>query len=259
MSEKSKIYFVSDVHLGALVLENKREHEIHFANWLDFISSDVSELYLLGDIFDFWYEYKNVVPKGFIRVLGKIANLTDNGVAVHFFTGNHDAWVYDYLPSETGVILHRHEYITDILGKIFFLAHGDKYESYKGYGLMKEIFLNKTLQWFYSFLHPNFAFPLAYKWSKSSRLSKNGIEEEIKIKNEVMYKFAECSLSKDCIDYFIFGHRHRMANEKIGSSSSFVLLGDWINYNSYGVFDGSNFELKIFSKTPTIVKKLNKL
>lgn len=232
------------------MLKNKREHEIRFANWLDFISNDVSELYLLGDIFDFWYEYKNVVPKGFTRILGKIANLTDRGIAVHFFTGNHDAWVYDYLPFETGVILHRHEYITDILGKKFFLAHGDEHDvSYKGYHLVKKIFLNKTLQWFYSCLHPNFAFHLAYKWSKSSRLARNEIEEEFKIKNEGMYKFAECYLSKDCIDYFIFGHRHRMANEKIGSSSNFVLLGDWIKYNSYGVFDGNNFELKIFSES----------
>jgi UDP-2,3-diacylglucosamine hydrolase len=249
LPEKGKIYFVSDVHLGAPALKNNREREIHFARWLDFINDDVSELYLLGDIFDFWYEYKKVAPRGFTRILGRLANLTDRGIPVHFFTGNHDVWVFDYLPREVGIILHRNEFITEINGRKFFLAHGDGLDvSDKGYHLLKKIFENKTLQWFYSRLHPNFAFHLAHKWSKSSRLAKIGIEEEFKVKNEGMYKFAESYLQKEWIDYFIFGHRHRLANEKIDNKSNFILLGDWINYYSYGVFDGENFELKIFKE-----------
>jgi UDP-2,3-diacylglucosamine hydrolase len=249
LPEKGKIYFVSDVHLGAPALKNNREREIHFAHWLDFINDDVSELYLLGDIFDFWYEYKKVAPRGFTRILGRLANLTDRGIPVHFFTGNHDVWVFDYLPREVGIILHRNEFIIEKNGRKFFLAHGDGLDvSDKGYHLLKKIFENKTLQWFYSRLHPNFAFHLAHKWSKSSRLAKIGKEEKFKVKNEGMYKFAESYLQKEWIDYFIFGHRHRMAKEKIDNKSNFILLGDWINYYSYGVFDGENFELKIFKE-----------
>ncbi len=249
MPVKGKIYFVSDVHLGAPALKNNRERELRFARWLDSIENDVSALFLLGDIFDFWYEYKKVAPRGFSRILSRIAGLTDRGIPVHFFTGNHDVWVFDYLPGETGVILHRKEFITEINGKKFFLAHGDGFDpDDKGYLFLKKIFVNKTLQWLFSRLHPNFAFYIAHKWSKSSRLGKMDEKEEFKVKNEGMYKFAANYLQKEYVDYFIFGHRHQMVNEKIDSKTNFILLGDWINYNSFGVFDGEKFELKIFKE-----------
>ncbi|MBT3385078.1 MAG: UDP-2,3-diacylglucosamine diphosphatase [Prolixibacteraceae bacterium] len=245
MSEKKKIYFVSDVHLGAQALKNNHERELLFVKWLDEIKNDVTELYLLGDIFDFWFEYKKVVPRGFIRVLGKIAEIADRGIPVHFFTGNHDLWVFDYLPKELGVILHTQELITEISGKKFFLAHGDGFDPEdKGYNLLKKIFTNKKLQWLFSRLHPNFAFYLAHEWSKSSRLSKIKIEEKFKVKNEGMYKFAESFLKKEQIDYFIFGHRHQMVDVEINRDTKFILLGDWISNFSYGVFDGEKFELK---------------
>ena len=220
-----------------------------FARWLDEIKHDADELYLLGDILDFWFEYKKVVPRGFTRILGRIADLTDNGVPVHFFTGNHDLWIFDYLTAETGIQLHRDEFVTELGGKKFFLAHGDGLDpDDKGYRLLKKIFVSKTLQWWYSRLHPNFALFLAHKWSKSSRLSKSGSEEEFKVKNEAMYKFAESILQKEQIDYFIFGHRHRMTNEKIGQNSRFILLGDWITSFSYGVFDGETVDLKRYKE-----------
>jgi UDP-2,3-diacylglucosamine hydrolase len=249
LSEKKNIYFVSDVHLGAPALANNRERELRFARWLDFIKDDVAELYLLGDIFDFWFEYRKVVPRGFTRILGRLADLSDKGVSIHFFTGNHDVWVFDYLPNEIGLTLHRDEFITEISGKKFFLAHGDGLDPEdKGYLFLKKIFTSKTLQWWFSRIHPNFAFHLAHQWSKSSRLSKLNLEEEFKVKNEYMYKFAEKYLEKEWIDYFIFGHRHQMTSVEINNGSRFILLGDWIKNFSYGVFDGDSFVLNKFER-----------
>ncbi len=247
MSEKGNIYFISDVHLGAPALNNNRERELLFAKWLDCISHDVKELYLLGDIFDFWYEYKKVVPRGFSRILGRLAMLTDRGIPVHFFTGNHDLWVFDYLPQEVGLQIHRKELITTIMGKKFFLAHGDGLDPEdKGYLFLKKIFSNKKLQWMFSRLHPNFALRIAHRWSKSSRLSKMYRKEEFNVKNESMYRFAENYLEKEWIDYFIFGHRHRMADVEIKDQSRMILLGDWMKSFSYGVFDGEKVTLKVF-------------
>lgn len=249
MSANKKIYFVSDVHLGAPALKDNRERELLFARWLDEIKPTASALFLMGDIFDFWYEYKKVAPRGFTRILGRIASFSDDGIPVHFFTGNHDLWVYDYLPEETGAIVHRNEFITELHGKKFYLAHGDGVDpDDKGYIFLRKIFTNKFMQWAFSRLHPNLAFKLAHKWSKSSRLAKMGVEEEFKVNNEGMYKFAESFLQKELVDYFIFGHRHLMLNIDIGKSSRFILLGDWINNFSYGVFDGGNFELKRYKK-----------
>jgi UDP-2,3-diacylglucosamine hydrolase len=229
-------------------MENNHYRELLFAQWLDFIIDDVQELYLLGDIFDFWFEYKKVIPRGFTRILGRLADMTDAGIPVHFFTGNHDMWVFDYLPDEIGLIVHRKELTTLINGKKFFLAHGDGLDPEdKGYMLLKKIFTNKTLQWIFARLHPNFALFLAHRWSKYSRLSKKCEQKEFKVKNESMFKFAENYLGSEWIDYFIFGHRHKMADVEIHGGSRFILLGDWITNFSYGVFDGETFSLKQFN------------
>lgn len=248
MSNKGKIYFISDIHLGAPALRNNRERELLFARWLDEIKYDVDELYLMGDIFDFWYEYKKVAPRGFTRIMGRIADLTDRGIPVHYFTGNHDLWVSDYLPSELGVIVHRNEIIKEMGGKKFFLAHGDGLDkSDKGYIRLKKIFSNSIMQWSFSRLHPNLALTIAHKWSKSSRISKMDKEEIFNIKKDGMYKFAEGILKEESVDYFIFGHRHRMEQVAMNEKTSFILLGDWIKNFSYGVFDGEKFELKKYS------------
>ena len=247
MPEKNKIYFISDVHLGAPALTNNKQRELLFAGWLDDIKHDVAELYLVGDIFDFWFEYKKVVPRGFTRILGRLADLTDSGIPVHFFTGNHDLWVFDYLKEETGLMIHYDELITTIRGKKFYIAHGDGLDpDDKGYLFLKKVFSNKKLQWIFARLHPNFAFNLAHRWSKSSRLSKLNRLEEFNVKNENMYRFAENYLETEWIDYFIFGHRHQMADVEIKGSSRMILLGDWIKNFSYGVFDGNTFTLKKF-------------
>lgn len=245
MSDKGLIYFVSDVHLGAPALKNNRERELLFARWLDEIKDNVAELYLMGDIFDFWYEYRKVAPRGFTRILGRIADLTDSGIPVHFFTGNHDVWVFDYLAEETGVIVHHKPFITEISGKKFFLAHGDGLDAAdKGYLLLKKIFTSKILQWLFSRIHPNAAFTLAHKWSASSRLSKNDYDGDFMVVQDGMYKFAADFLKTTPVDYFVMGHRHRLVNEKMNNNTRFVLLGDWIKTYSYGVFDGEKFELK---------------
>lgn len=248
MAEKGKIYFASDVHLGAPALKNNPQRERLFVRWLDFIREDAEELYLLGDIFDFWFEYKKVIPRGFTRVLGRLAEMSDQGIPIHFFTGNHDLWVFDYLPNEIGMILHRSKFITTIKGKKFLLAHGDGLDPHdKGYLFMKKIFRNRKLQWGFARLHPNFAFYLAHRWSEMSRLSKNDLKEEFKVKNESMFKFAQNFLEKEWVDYFIFGHRHRMVNTEIKNGSRFILLGDWINHFSYGVYDGESLKLNKFN------------
>jgi UDP-2,3-diacylglucosamine hydrolase len=247
LTGKGKIYFVSDVHLGAPALENNRYREQLFVKWLDFIKEDAEALYLLGDIFDFWFEYRKVIPRGFTRVLGRLAEIADRGIPVHFFTGNHDLWVFDYLPNEVGLILHRKEYITEIKGKKFLMAHGDGLDpNDKGYLFLKKIFINKKLQWVFARLHPNFSFYLAHRWSETSRLSKNDEKEEFKVKNEGMFKFAQNFLEKEWADYFIFGHRHQMVDMEIEKGARFILLGDWITHFSYGFFDGETFKLNKF-------------
>jgi UDP-2,3-diacylglucosamine hydrolase len=250
LTEKKLIYFVSDVHLGAPALKNNHERELRFASWLDSIADDVQELYLMGDIFDFWWEYKKVVPRGFTRILGRIADLTDRGIPVYFFPGNHDLWVFDYLPTELGVTVHHKEIVKEIAGKKFFLAHGDGLDASDiGYNRLKKIFTNRKLQWLFSRLHPNFALHIAHKWSKSSRTAKFEKEDEFNVNVDGMYKFAESFLQKESIDYFIFGHRHKMVNTLMNENSRFVLLGDWIKNFSYGVFDGEKFELKRYNDT----------
>jgi UDP-2,3-diacylglucosamine hydrolase len=243
--KKKKLYFVSDVHLGAQALSDNTMRERLFADWLSEISADAEAVFLMGDIFDFWFEYRKVVPRGHTRVLGRIADLTDSGIPVHFFTGNHDIWVFDYLPLETGVTVHRDFYATELMGKKFFLAHGDGLDKNdKGYLMLKKIFKSRVLQWLFARLHPNFAVGIAHRWSKNSRLSKKVSGPVFEAENEGMYEFALSVLEKEHFDYFIFGHRHRLANLEMNENTRFILLGEWIKTFSYGVFDGEKFELK---------------
>ncbi len=244
-----KIYFASDVHLGAPSIKDHKKHEKCFVEWLDYIKPTTAALYLMGDIFDFWYEYHHVVPRGFTRFLGKIAEFTDSGIPVYFFTGNHDIWVFDYLPKEIGVVVYTQPVEVDLNGKKFFLAHGDGLGPYdKGYNILKKIFTNKVLQWLFSRLHPNFAVELAKRWSSHSRL-KNESSEGAKFlgeDKEYLMLYAKDILAKEHFDFFIFGHRHIDLHQPIGQNSQFVYLGDWVKLRSYGEWDGENFELKYY-------------
>lgn len=246
MEKRKKIYFASDVHLGAPTIHDHRLHEKRFISWLDSVKHDAAAIYLMGDIFDFWFEYKSVVPKGFTRFLGKLSELTDSGVPVHFFTGNHDVWVFDYLPAECGVTVHTDPIITDIDGKKFFLHHGDGLGPYdKKYNLLKSLFTNRFAQWCFSWLHPDIGAFIATKWSGKSRKSnveKHGLafygEEK-----EYSILFAKEYLKSNHIDYFIFGHRHVALDYELGHNSRLILLGDWIQHFTYATFDGNEVKL----------------
>lgn len=251
MNNNKKIYFASDVHLGAPALSNNRQREQLFVSWLDRVKNDAESIYLMGDIFDFWFEYKRAVPRGFTRVLGKLAEITDLGITVHFFTGNHDIWVFDYLPSEIGVIVHRDLVKTEIRGKKFFLGHGDGLGPFdKGYKILKKIFTNPILQWGFARIHPNFSIWLAHKWSSHSRLRDGKIEADTfrGEDKEWLVLFAREELKKEHFDYFVFGHRHWPCNIQLNEKSRYINTGDWITHFTYAVFDGETMELKEFEK-----------
>lgn len=245
-----KIYFLSDVHLGASALNNNREREIKLIKWLDFIRPDCSVLFLLGDIFDFWFEYKWVVPKGYVRFLSKICEFTDAGIEVHFFTGNHDIWAFDYLNKECGMSVHTHDEIFNIRGKKFYIGHGDGLNPQdKGYLFIYRIFHNPFLQRCFRLIHPDWGIALARKWSSHSRLKggenpaancyKGTEQEDIEI-------YARKMLETQHFDYFVFGHRHLPLDILLTKNSRYINTGDWITWYTYAVFDGQKLELKTF-------------
>lgn len=241
-----KVYFASDLHLGLPTRKESLPREKMFIKWLDRIKSDASELYLLGDIFDFWFEYHRVVPKGYNRFIGKIAEFTDAGIPVYFFTGNHDVWMFSYFQEELGVEVHRKPLIKEIHGKKFFLAHGDGLgKGDIGYKLLKSIFTSPTLQWLFARLHPNFSLWFGNQWSVSSRYSKE-ITHEFKGDDELITKFTRSELANNYYDFFIFGHWHSPIIYPLTDKTNVVILGDWIVNNTYSVWDGETFKLMRF-------------
>ncbi|MBN1598616.1 MAG: UDP-2,3-diacylglucosamine diphosphatase [Bacteroidales bacterium] len=238
--------------------EESARREKLLVQWLDEIKDHTSELYLLGDIFDFWHEYKHVVPKGFTRFLGKLAELNDKGIQLHFFSGNHDIWAYGYFESELGATIHHKPYICELNGLKFFLAHGDGLgPGDLSYKLLKGIFRNKILQWLFSRLHPNFALWLGKTWSKSSRYSKGIVADDFAgEKEELQILFAKQTLKNKYYDYFIFGHRHIPFDVKVGEKARVINLGDWIYSFTYGELDGKTFSLKQYQgNTKDIIRE----
>lgn len=249
MQAGKKIYFASDFHLGVPSFEKSLAREKRIVKWLDEIKLDAAEIYLMGDMFDFWFEYKYAAPKGFVRLLGKIAEITDSGIPVTFFTGNHDMWMFDYLPREIGVTIYKDPIEKEFNGKKFFLGHGDGLgPGDKGYKFIKKIFSNRFCQWLFARIHPNFGIGMANYWSRKSRLS-NGPEDEkfTGEENEWLVVFAKGVLQTKHFDYFIFGHRHLPLDIKLAENSRYINLGEWVNYNTYAVFDGNTVELKKFN------------
>lgn len=244
-----KIFFASDVHLGLYPANNSLEREKLFVKWMKSIQNEAQVLFLQGDIFDFWYEYRKVAPRGFTRFLGQLTDFHDQGIEVHFFTGNHDVWVFDYLPSETGVILHRHLVATEIEGKKFLIGHGDGLgKGDIGYKLLKACFTSKILQFLFSRLHPNFALWIGHTWSKNSRLSKGVSESFLGEKKEHQILFARDFLKTNHVDYFVFGHRHIPMNFELTPNSHLINLGEWIHSNTFAEFDGHELTIKSFLK-----------
>jgi UDP-2,3-diacylglucosamine hydrolase len=247
VKEGEKIYFASDMHLGLFPYDKSMEREKLIVKWLDSIKPDAKVLFLLGDIFDFWYEYRKVIPKGFTRFLGKLAELADMGVEIHFFTGNHDVWAFDYLPKEIGLTIHRQDISFAINNKQFLIGHGDELcPTDYGYRILKSIFKTKFLQFLFSRLHPNLALAFGHTWSKHSRLSKGVAEAFLGEEKEHQIVYARKYLKHSQVDYFVYGHRHIPMDFNLTATSRLINLGEWIYSNSYAVFDGMNMELKYF-------------
>jgi UDP-2,3-diacylglucosamine hydrolase len=247
LADKPKIFFASDFHLGLPAGSPPLEREKKVVMWLNSVAPEAKEIYLLGDVFDFWWEYKLVVPRGFTRFLGTVAEITDSGTPVHFFTGNHDMWIGDYLTKECGIITHT-EPVTKIFdGNKFHLAHGEGLGTKdKGYKILLSIFRNKTLRAMYSSLHPSIGIGFGHRWSLSSRLGKGIKIEFLGEDKEDLIRYARTILEKDRIDYFIFGHRHLEMKYIIDNGVVIIFLGDWITHGSYAVWDGTTLDFLSF-------------
>lgn len=243
------IYFASDFHLGAPYIADKRAHEARIVKWLDSIAPDCEALYVLGDVFDYWFEYRTVIPKGFVRFQAKIAEMVDRGVDVHFFTGNHDVWMFDYLPAELGVKVHTGDIRLRLGGKDFLIGHGDDIGYDRWYHLLMWAFHNRVLQALYRWLHPDLAGIIATTWSHRSRMGHYAAERrnprrlEVDKEWQVIYARRLVSEGRGA-DFFVFGHRHEVIDAPAGPAGQRVLVvGDWIRNFSYARFDGENLTI----------------
>jgi UDP-2,3-diacylglucosamine hydrolase len=249
MKPGQKIYFASDFHLGIPDYASSLEREKKIVRWLDTIKKDAAEIYLLGDVFDFWFEYRTVVPRGFVRLLGKIAELTDSGIPVHWFTGNHDMWIFNYIPKELNVMLHRAPIQKEYNGKKFYIAHGDGLgPGDHGYKFIKKVFASRVCQWLFARIHPNLGISIARYWSGKSRIATGRNDEKyLGDEKEYLAVYSKIILTKEHFDYFIFGHRHLPLDKTFGSSR-YINLGDWVRYFTYAVFDGNELKLLKFEE-----------
>ncbi len=245
-----KIYFASDNHLGAPTIEKSAPRERAFVQWLDHIKHDAAALFLLGDLFDFWFEYKTVVPKGFVRVLGKLAELADAGIPIHFFVGNHDLWMLDYLEKEIGMKVYREPKEFTFNDKLFFIGHGDGLgPNDKGYKRMKKVFTNSFFQWCFRWLHPDIGMRLGHYFSVKNKLI-SGEEDAVFLgeENEWLALYAKRKHQEKPRDYFVFGHRHIPLDLAVEGTARYINLGDWINHYTYAVFDGKTLELTAWKR-----------
>lgn len=248
---EKKIYFISDLHLGAKTLESPRETEKRVVAWLDSVKESASAIYLLGDILDYWFEYRCVVPRGYTRFFGKIAELTDRGIEVHWFIGNHDIWIFDYLPTELGITLHKTSFETEICGKRFYMGHGDgEGRRPLGFLFIRWLFRNRVCQKLYSALHPWWTVPFAYGWSSNSRKMAGDTPRFDNSENNPLVEWATEYNQKATqkIDYFIFGHQHLLFKRPLKSGGEIVLTGDWISHYSFVEFDGENALLRRYEE-----------
>ncbi len=245
-----KIYFASDNHLGAPTSQLSQPREKKFVKWLESLRADAAAIFLLGDLFDFWFEYKTVVPKGFTRTLGKLAEITDSGIPVYYFVGNHDLWMNGYFEEELNIPVYHQPQIFEIGGKKFLIGHGDGLgPGDKGFKRMKKVFTNPASQWLFRWLHPDFGVRMAQYFSVRNRMISG--EEDVQFlgeDKEWLVQYAKKKLEKEHFDYFIFGHRHLPLNIALPGESRYINLGDWIGYFSYGVFDGNALKLEYFEK-----------
>lgn len=246
------IYFISDAHLGSRAIPNGREQERKLVRFLDKIKGEAEAVYMLGDMFDFWYEYKMVVPRGFTRFLGKVSELTDMGIEVHYFTGNHDIWCLDYLEKECGVILHRDPITVELGNKKFLIGHGDGLgDPDPKYRILRQIFHNKLCWKLFSCIHPRWAVDFGLRWAKHSRMKRDGVGEPPYMGEDkeylVLYAKEYLKTHPD-IQFFLFGHRHIELDLMLSHQSRILIVGDWISQFTYAVFNGENMLLENFEE-----------
>jgi UDP-2,3-diacylglucosamine hydrolase len=245
---QKKIYFLSDFHLGAPDGQSSLVREKLIVRFLDEIKNDAEEIFLVGDMFDFWYEYRKVVPKGHVRLLGKLAELTDKGIKMHFFAGNHDMWMRDYFKKELDIPVYYQPLEIQRGGKTFLIAHGDGLgPGDHGYKRLKKIFRNPVSKWLFGILPPVAGMGLANFLSRRSR-AQTGVSEEIFLGEDKEWLLIHCKeiLKKRNINFFVFGHRHLPIDYRLNNDSRYINLGDWIRYYTYAVFDGTELELKSY-------------
>ncbi len=249
LKKDKKIYFASDQHFGLPNATESKIRETKFVHWLDEIKQDCQVLFLMGDLFDFWHEWKYVVPKGFVRVLGKIAELRDSGIEIYFFVGNHDLWMRDYFESELNIPVFFEKQIVQVNHKKLLLAHGDGLgPGDRGYKRMKKVFTNPLCQWLFRWLHPDIAMAIAiYLSTKNKLISGEEDKEFLGEDKEFLIRYSNKKLDSEYFDFFVFGHRHLpMIFDLKNKISKYINLGDWISYYTYGVFNGDQFELKTY-------------
>jgi UDP-2,3-diacylglucosamine hydrolase len=240
-----KVYFLSDFHLGAPNDTESRKREDRLVRFLQDARKDAGIIFIVGDIFDFWFEYKTVVPKGFVRILGTLAQMADEGIQLHIFTGNHDLWMQDYLSKELNAKIYFEPQAFTIQNKQFLIGHGDGLgPGDKGYKRLKKIFTNPICQWLFRWLHPDAGIQLANYFSRKSR-AKTGNADEIFLgeDKEWLILYTKEKAKTMAVDFFIFGHRHYAIDLKINDKSRHINLGDWIRLNTYAVFDGTDLQL----------------
>lgn len=250
---QQKVYFCSDFHFGIPDRESSFVREEKLIRWLNEVKKDASAIYLMGDLFDFWFEYKTAIPKGYVRLLGKFAELTDVGISVHLFRGNHDMWAFDYLQQEIGIQLHRDPEIVTLGDKLFYLAHGDGLgPGDHGYKLIKKIFQSPVNQFLFRWIHPDWGMRLGLYWSRKSRyanMSKDNIEQhDIDLVNSrLVVHSLEVLKQHPNIDFFVYGHCHVPLEIKLTDNCKQLSLGDWIINFSYAAFDGNELKLCRFT------------
>ncbi len=244
-----KIYFISDFHLGAPDHETSLVREKHIVKFLSQIQQDAAHVFIVGDMFDFWYEYKTVVPRGYTRILGKLAEITDADIPVSFFVGNHDMWMGDYFQKELNIPVYYESREYNFNNKRFFIAHGDGLgPGDNGYKFLKKIFRNKLCQWLFGVLHPSVGMGIANYFSRKSRQATGTSDKTFLGEDkEWLIIFSKETLTHQHFDYFIYGHRHLPLDFKLNEQSRYINLGDWIIYYSYAVFDGEKLELKYYT------------
>jgi UDP-2,3-diacylglucosamine hydrolase len=245
-----KIFFASDFHLGVPNYSESLDREKRIIRWLDSIKHEAHAIYLLGDIFDFWFEYKHAIPKGFIRLQGKLAELRDAGIPIVFFTGNHDMWMFDYFKDELGIPIYRDPQLLQVGEHKLLVGHGDGLgPGDTTYKFLKKFFNSKVCQWLFARLHPNFGIGIARYWSRKSRISNLNREEKFQgEEGEFLWIYCKEMEKRSHHDFYVFGHRHLPLDLKINDNSRYINLGEWVQFNSYAVYDGNDVKLKTWNQ-----------